>query len=109
MHVMPIKGFPHAKLGYMHKGQVYEVAEDEGKRLVKYGHVNPAAAPIYATKIVQQQPVAGELPGMADGAEQQSSASPAAPVSQRTTLSLSKRGGKRRKGGESSSPTLVSE
>ena len=101
MHVMPIKGFPHAKLGFMHKGQLYEVSDSEGARLVRYGHVNPAAAPIYATKIVQPKPVAGEVPGMADGAEQLSSASPAAPVSQRATLKLSKRGGKRRKGGES--------
>ena len=96
MHVMPIKSFPHVKLGYMEKGKVYEVDDSEGARLVKYGHVNPAAAPIYATKVVQEQPVVGEVPGMAGGAEQPSSASPAAQASPQTTSSGSASGGKRK-------------
>jgi hypothetical protein len=96
MHIMPIKGFTHMRLGFMAKGKVYEVPDDEGARLVKYRHANPAAAPIYATKVVQQQPVAGEVPGMAGGAEQPSSASPAAQASPQTTAKRSASGGKKK-------------
>ena len=96
MHIMPIKGFPHMKLGYLAKGQVFEVPDDEGARLIRMGHANPAAAPIYATKVVQEQPVVGEVPGMAGGAEQPSSASPAAQASPQTTSSESASGGKRK-------------
>jgi hypothetical protein len=102
MHILPIKGFPHMKLGFLAKGRVYEVPDDEGMRLVRMGHANPAAAPIYATKVVQQQPVVGEVPGMAGGAEQPSSASPAAQASPQTTSSESGSGakkGRKKKGG----------
>jgi hypothetical protein len=97
MHIMPIKGFPHVTLGYLAKGVVVEVPDGEGARLVRLGHANPAAAPIYATKVVQQQPVVGEVPGMADGAEQVSSASPAAQASPQTTAKKSASGGKKNK------------
>ncbi len=96
MHIMPIKGFPHIKLGFLAKGQVVEVPDDEGARLIRMGHANPAAAPIYATKVVQQQPVVGEVPGMAGGAEQPSSASPAAQASPQTTAKKSATGGKKK-------------
>lgn len=96
MHIMPIKGFPHAKLGYLAKGSVVEVSDDEGARLIRMGHANPAAAPIYATKVIQPQPTVGELPGMADGAERLSSASPAAQASPQTTSSESASGGKKK-------------
>jgi len=96
MHIMPIKGFPHGRLGFLAKGSVVEVPDDEGARLIRMGHANPAAAPIYATKVVQQQPTVGELPGMADGAEQPSSASPAAQASPQTTSKQSASGGKKK-------------
>lgn len=95
MHIMPIKGFPHMQLGFLTKGQVFEVPDDEGARLIRMGHANPAAAQIYATKVVQQQPVVGELPGMAGGAEQPSSASPAAQASPQTTSKRSVPGAKK--------------
>lgn len=96
MHIMPIKGFPHIKFGFLAKGEVVEVPDDEGARLVRAGHANPAAAPIYATKVVQQQPVVGEVPGMAAGAEPPSSASPAAQASRKTTPKQSASGGKKK-------------
>ena len=94
MHITPIKGFPHIRLGYLAKGRVVEVADDEGARLIRLGHANPAAAPVYATKIVQPTPVAGPLPGQAGGAEQPSSASPAAQASPQTTAKPSEPGAK---------------
>lgn len=95
MHISPIKGFPHGKLGYLAKERVVEVDEVEGRRLIRMGLANPAAAPVYATKIVQPSPVVGEVPGMAGGAEQPSSASPAAQVSPQTTVKESGSGKKR--------------
>lgn len=99
MHITPIKGFPHQRLGYLPKGKVVEVEEAEGARLIRMGLANPAAAPVYATKIVQPTPVVGEVPGMADGEAQPSSASQAAQVSLQTTAKPSRRGGRRKKGG----------
>jgi hypothetical protein len=96
MHISPIKGFPHARLGFLAKGAVVEVPEAEGARLIRLGHANPAAAPVYATKIIQPAPVAGPLPGTAGGAEQQSSASPAARVSRQTTRKGSADGAKKK-------------
>lgn len=96
MHILPIKGFPHMKLGFLAKGQVYEVPDAEGERLIRMGHASVAAAPVYATKIVQETPVVGEVPGMADGAEQPSSASPAAQASPQTTAKKSAGGGKKK-------------
>lgn len=92
MYVTPIKGFPHLVLGYLAKGSIVEVTDDEGARLVRLGHVNPAAAPLYSTKVVRPSPVTGEVPGLAGGAEQQSSASPAAQASQQTTSNVSESG-----------------
>lgn len=97
MHITPIKGFPHQRLGYLAKGAVVLVDDKEGERLIRMGLANPAAAPVYATKIVQPTPVAGEVPGMAGGAEQPSSASPAAQASPQTTAKPSRRGGSRKK------------
>lgn len=96
MHISPIKGFPHGKLGYLAKERVVEVDEVEGRRLIRMGLANPAAAPVYATKIVQPSPVVGEVPGMAGGAEQPSSASPAAQASPQTTAKKSAGGGKKK-------------
>lgn len=95
MHITPIKGFPHQRLGYLPKGSVVEVADEEGARLIRLGHANPAAAPVYATKIIQPTPVAGSLPGTADGAERLSSASPAAQASPQTTAKPSGHGVKK--------------
>ncbi len=100
MHITPIKGFPHDRLGFLAKGSVVEVPDKDGQRLIRMGLANPAAAPVYATKIVQPTPVAGEVPGMAGGAEQPSSASPAAQASPQTTVRPSKRGGRKLKTGE---------
>ena len=94
MHIIPIKGFRHMKLGFLPKGVAVEVPDAEGARLTRLGHANPAAAPVYATKIVQPTPVVGQLPGTAGGAEQPSSASPAAQASPQTTAKLSEPGAK---------------
>ena len=96
MHITPIKGFPHQVLGFLAKGSIVEVADDEGARLIRLGHANPAAAPVYATKIIQPTPVAGTLPGSADGEVRPSSASPAAQASPQTTAKPSEPGAKRR-------------
>lgn len=95
MHIIPIKGFHHMSLGYLPKGQLVEVPDAEGARLTRLGHANPAAAPVYATKIIQPTPVVGEVPGTAGGAEQPSSASPAAQASPQTTSKRSAPGAKK--------------
>lgn len=101
MHIIPMKGFPHQRLGYFQKGVVREVDDAEGLRLIRLGLASEAAAPVYATKVVQQAPVAGPHPGMADGEARPSSASPAAQASPQTTAKPSGRGGKNKKrGGE---------
>jgi hypothetical protein len=91
MHITPIKGFPHGRLGYIAKGEVVEVDDEEARRLIRLGLVNPAApaAPSYDTKVVRQQPVTPEVPGSADGEALPSSASPAAQALPQTTASAS--------------------
>lgn len=99
MHITPIKGFPHGRLGFLPAGAVVEVDEQEARRLIRMGLANPAApaAPSYATKVVRPQPVTPEVPGSADGEDLPSSASPAAQASPQTTASESEPG-KRRPG-----------
>lgn len=97
MHITPIKGFPHGRLGYLSAGAVVEVDEEEARRLIRMGLANPAApaAPSYATKVVRPQPVTPEVPGLADGEDQPLSASPAAQASPQTTASESVSGKRR--------------
>jgi hypothetical protein len=94
MHITPIKAFPHGRLGLLKAGEVLEVDEEEGRRLIRMGLVNPAApvAPSYATKVVRQHPATPEVPGKADGEALPSSASPAAQASPQTTASESEPG-----------------
>lgn len=97
MHITPIKGFPHGRLGFLPAGAVVEVDEEEARRLIRMGLANPAApaAPFYATKVVRPQPVTPEVPGLADGEDLSSSASPAAQASPQTTASESVSGKRR--------------
>jgi hypothetical protein len=97
MHITPIKAFPHGRLGLLKAGEVLEVDEEEGRRLIRMGLVNPAApvASSYGTKVVRQHPVTPEVPGTADGEALPSSASPAAQASQQTTASESASGKRR--------------
>jgi hypothetical protein len=94
MHITPIKAFPHGRLGLLKAGEVLEVDEEEGRRLIRMGLVNPAApvASSYGTKVVRPHPVTPEVPGTADGEALPSSASPAAQASPQTTASESELG-----------------
>ena len=76
MYITPIKSFPHDRLGYLKAGDVVEVSDSEGARLIRMGLVNPAAA---------RPGVSAPVPGVAGGETTALSASPAAQALPQTT------------------------
>lgn len=85
--VIALQGFEHN--GTRRRGDQFKVSEHQARALVRAGLV--------VVKAPKQGPT--------KAAGEKSSASPVGQVSPQTTLSSSKRGGKRRKGAPSSSQT----
>lgn len=85
--------FLHDQLGRVRKGQNIDVNERQLIQLQGFGWVL-IPVDLYATKVTSDHPSSGR------GAEVPLSASPAAPVSQQTMSSGSKRGKKPAKTGE---------